>query len=119
MANKNKRRLRIAVRAAGKSGNAEFSTEVPMGGYHNYDKGSFQTLRTPTAVRSKDGVVSSNPARNTQMRELQNHNENGYGQSVTVHDSINRNQFVTHKGHGYLVKDERDNNQYRQPKGAK
>lgn len=108
--NKNTSRLRRAAHVARKAGQAELAIEMPAGGYHNYDAGIFATRRVPLARRGKDGVVSANPHRNTQMRVLQNEG----GGSITSHEPINKSVPVWFKNHGYLANDERERNQYRQ-----
>jgi hypothetical protein len=112
MSNKNTMRLRRATNKAGKAGQTEYAESLPTHAYHNYDSGIFAVRRVPTGKANKDGVVSSNPRRNTQERVLRN----AGGGSITSHESIDKSAPVIHKNHAYMHKDEKENNNYFQPK---
>ena len=113
--NKNVKRFKVALRKAGKSGQSEYTESLPTHGYHSND--TFAVRRVPTAKRGKDGIVSSNPRRNTCMKVL--HNEGEGNRSLTVHEPLNKNDFVIHKNHNYMAKDEKENNNYVQPKNVR
>ena len=57
-------------------------------------------------------VISQSPRRNMEMRVLRN-TEGGAAYSATVHVPIVKERDVRHKNHGYLLKDEHEENQYR------
>jgi hypothetical protein len=56
-------------------------------------------------------VISQNPRRNMEMRVLRN-TDGSAAYSATVHVPIVKERDVRHKNHGYLLKDEYENNQY-------
>jgi len=115
--NKNTRQLRQAISVASKKGIPSITVDKPVYNYHSHtgSKDSFFLDAThPTALRGKDGIVSSNRSRNMAMKVLLNADEKGKHASATVHEPLDRTEFVRFKGHGYLRKDERENNQYRQ-----
>lgn len=112
--NKNTKRLRRSLRTAAKAGESELAVTVPASGYHNNDKGAWQTRRIPTARLNGEGVNSSSVERNTQQRVLRNTG----GGSLTVHEARVSSLPVRHKQHAYLIKNENGENSYRQPKSV-
>ena len=115
--NKNTRQLRKAISAASKKGESSVAVQKPVYNYHSRSgskESFFTSVSHPTAIRGKDGVVSSSRKRNMAMKVLLNLDERGKRASLTVHEPLDKSAYVGFKGHGYLRKDERNNNQYRQ-----
>lgn len=111
MANKNTKNLRKLIRKTSKNGGAAVTIQTPAGDYHS--NGGYVSVTFPTATPNKEGVISGNKNRNTQMRVL--HNSDGNcKQSLTVHEPMDKRFPVRFKNHAYIRKTERDENLYRQ-----
>lgn len=122
--NKNTRIERKAVRAQQKAGGGTVSIRRPIGGYHGATRGhqrapesAFTNVTLHANTRGAEGVVSLNARRNMQMKVLQNQDENGRKETLTVHEPIHKREFITHPNHQYIRDDKRGGG-YFQPKTA-
>lgn len=110
MANKNTRKLRKAIRAAGKKGEDSITVSRPVYNYHNFNaedhrKGS--TLRNVTfpcvGKPNQDGVISGKTKRNMGMRVYVNRGEANVGTcSMTCHEPLSKGIHVIPKNHKYM-----------------
>jgi len=55
-----------------------------------------------------DGVISASPKRNMAMRVYKNVDDKGKATSLTAHEPLRSNEYVTPKGHNYIT--------YKQPR---
>ncbi len=85
--NKNSRQIRKAVAKASKKKQGPVS----------YNGRTFHA-----ASPDKNGVVSTNPRRNTQMVISKNTDDKGKQYSITSHESINSKVPLVHKNHSYI-----------------
>lgn len=107
MANKNTKKLRIAIRAAGKAGHSEYEHSTPVRDYHNRPNDSFRANPTscmmkqqfPTARVNDDGVNSVNRRRNSCQRVYLNRLDGGMTQSLTAHEPFLRHEHMTFANH--------------------
>lgn len=108
--NKATRKLRQAIRAAGKKGEASVSHRKPVFNYHNWTNDDYRknpsalfvTQEFPTATKDKRGVISQNNGRNMCQRVYVNTDDKGRAQSLTVHEPLNNKAPVRAKNHGYM-----------------
>jgi hypothetical protein len=110
MANKNIRRKNVALAIARRAGHTQLVTRVPIADYHS------SPLRGENLFRNRafdilQGNVSRATRRNMQQIVFRNKNANGLSDSITRHEPISPNNYVTHKNHKYM--------EYRQPAGAR
>lgn len=100
--NKSTRKLRQNIAQASRAKQIEVEHKTPVRDYHNKDKVELVTVKFPTAVPNKDGLVSSNPRRNTAMRVYVNTDAKGKSFSITRHEPLNEKAPITFKNHGYV-----------------
>jgi hypothetical protein len=107
MANKATRALRLKIRAAGLRGETEVEHKTPVYNYHTFDNDDFRTnpsrmldtVRFPTAVLGKSGIVSQNRKRNMAMRVFINTLDNRKSDSITRHEPLVKGEPVIFKNH--------------------
>lgn len=105
--NKNTRLLARLKHTAIRNKEHEIKFQVPVANYHsNGQTDPAKSVRPKTLeVSFGAGVVSQAPSRNMQMRVLHNTGEDRKKSSLTVHEPINRSNFVRFKGHKYVADD--------------
>lgn len=108
MANKQTKEIRKAVKSAGHAGQSSFTYQAPVEDYFNHEGAVMKPRSIPTARVGKDGIVSSNPQRNTCMKVLHNTGVKGKA-SLTVHEALEKGASVINKNHKYI--------EYRTPGG--
>ena len=96
--NKNTKQMRVQLADARRSGVHSVAFPVPVFNYHSYDKSEMTTRTLTNSFANKDGVVSTSPARNMQMRVLCNAG-GGANACLTVHEPIDPNKPVIFKNH--------------------
>jgi hypothetical protein len=105
MANKNTRKVRVKIRAAGKRGEDSISLEV----FRNQNK---RVIAFPTARVNGDGVVSANKRRNSCQRVYVNKGNDGSSHSLTVHEPFLKGEYMVFPNHRQY-----DNWEYTRPQG--
>jgi len=107
--NKNTKLIKLGLRKAVKRGDTEFSYQRPARGFHNNPQ--METVTIPCLNKNKNGVVSTNESRNTQMKIYDNI-VGGKKSSVTLHEALNPKNPVSFKNKNYIKT-------YRQPEGLR